>query len=512
MKKLFKFFAVTLVSAAAISLSACGEDKPDGGEVTEEILSVDPETLTFASDDAEPQTVKVTSTSPWTAKVSDGWIVISPASGVSDGNITVTVEAGSGARSGSVTVESGELSETVTVNQEPPVFIPVTDVELDKTSLEMRIGDEVQLTATVIPEEATNMEVIWDSSEDAIATVDENGLVKAVAPGPVTITVVTVDGNHEAFCEITVLSPEIYIVGAETDSSYVTYAWMWHDGVLERVSNNRSEAFFVTVSGDDVYVAGRESSSPSDYLQLATVWKNGEARKLGVLNSFARSVFVSGDDVYVCGMENDADYVSHATVWLNGQPQVLSPNHSDAKSIVVAGNDVYVAGEEMGADNKTYATIWKNGEAIRLSDNASSALSVYVSGDDVHVAWFETIAGEMGSSDFARIWKNGVSRDLDDTPAHPNGLYVDGEDVYVAGITYADRDMNGNATLWVNGESLPLSSSLSSAAALSVSGSDIYAVGEDSGSGSVKHAILWKNSAAETVNTNDSRANSIFVR
>lgn len=85
-----------------------------------------------------------------------------------------------------------------------PDPIPVTGVTLDKTEAELEIGATVQLTATVAPADATNKALVWSTSDAAIATVSDTGLVTAVAAGTATITVKTVDGEFTATCTITV--------------------------------------------------------------------------------------------------------------------------------------------------------------------------------------------------------------------------------------------------------------------------------------------------------------------
>ena len=68
-------------------------------------------------------------------------------------------------------------------------------------------GETVQLTATVTPDNAANKKVTWISSDNKVATVDENGVVTAVANGTVTITVTTEDGGKTATITITVNIP-----------------------------------------------------------------------------------------------------------------------------------------------------------------------------------------------------------------------------------------------------------------------------------------------------------------
>ena len=67
----------------------------------------------------------------------------------------------------------------------------------------MTEGDELTLTATVIPDNATNKNVTWSSSDSTVATVS-NGKVRALKSGKVIITAKAEGGNKQATCEIKV--------------------------------------------------------------------------------------------------------------------------------------------------------------------------------------------------------------------------------------------------------------------------------------------------------------------
>lgn len=82
--------------------------------------------------------------------------------------------------------------------------IPVTGVSLNKTSIDLKVGDDFQLLASVLPEDATDKRVTWDSDDESIATVDDKGLVKAVKVGKAKISVYTHDGDFTKVCEVTV--------------------------------------------------------------------------------------------------------------------------------------------------------------------------------------------------------------------------------------------------------------------------------------------------------------------
>ncbi|MBR5274070.1 MAG: Ig domain-containing protein, partial [Bacteroidales bacterium] len=83
---------------------------------------------------------------------------------------------------------------------------PVTGVSLDKTAYEMTEGDEFLLTATITPDNATNKNVTWSSSDSSVASV-VNGKVTALKAGTATITVKTEDGDKAASCSLTVKRP-----------------------------------------------------------------------------------------------------------------------------------------------------------------------------------------------------------------------------------------------------------------------------------------------------------------
>lgn len=82
--------------------------------------------------------------------------------------------------------------------------VSVTGVSLDKPALELTEGDTTTLTATVTPDNATNTDVTWSSTNPSVATVDAEGNVTAVAAGTATITVTTVDEEMTATCVVTV--------------------------------------------------------------------------------------------------------------------------------------------------------------------------------------------------------------------------------------------------------------------------------------------------------------------
>ncbi|MDO5114813.1 MAG: Ig-like domain-containing protein [Synergistaceae bacterium] len=151
--------------------------------------------------------VTSTSISPDIASIDNSWPY--RLTGIADGRATLTaanveIKATNFASIGSAVTPgiSADLSCAVTVV--PP--IAVTGVTLSSTELNLTAGSSntAQLTATVLPAGATNRNVSWSSDNSAVATVDANGLVTAIAAGTATITVTTEEGAFTATCAVTV--------------------------------------------------------------------------------------------------------------------------------------------------------------------------------------------------------------------------------------------------------------------------------------------------------------------
>ena len=120
----------------------------------------------------------------------------------------------------------------------------VTDITLDKTKTEVGVYEMKMLWATVLPEDAGNKKVKWESSDETIATVSESGssgIVVGWKKGSCTITCRAADGGGAiAQCQVTVSDENMYVdlglpsgtlwakwnVGAHSPEEYGDYfAW-----------------------------------------------------------------------------------------------------------------------------------------------------------------------------------------------------------------------------------------------------------------------------------------------
>ena len=106
-------------------------------------------------------------------------------------------------------------TEKIIIKVTDPTKKHIENIELDKNQIELKKGEYNVLIATITPEDTIDSkEIVWTSSNQDIATVDENGNVTAQKNGTATITVETVNGK-KATCKVTVKSVQGDVNGDE---------------------------------------------------------------------------------------------------------------------------------------------------------------------------------------------------------------------------------------------------------------------------------------------------------
>jgi len=114
-----------------------------------------------------------------------------------DGNGKVSLlKEGTATVTASATDESG-VTATCNMSVRNPLVL-VSSISLDPTSVERKEGDQVQINATVLPEDATNKTISWSSSDESIAIVDGSGLISLLKRGTAIITASATDGSSVA--------------------------------------------------------------------------------------------------------------------------------------------------------------------------------------------------------------------------------------------------------------------------------------------------------------------------
>lgn len=105
-----------------------------------------------------------------------------------------------------VTTEVGGFTDSITVS----VVVPVEGIKLDKEFLRLVLGDEpVTLKPAIYPEDSTNKDIKWSSSNEAVVEVDETGAISAVGTGTAMITATSLNGGFTASSIVTVWDTQV---------------------------------------------------------------------------------------------------------------------------------------------------------------------------------------------------------------------------------------------------------------------------------------------------------------
>ena len=138
---------------------------------------------TVTPDDADDKTVTWETSDASIATVENGVVTA-----LVPGTVTITAKAGNRQATCEVTVKKR--------------YIPVTDIILNYTELNLEVGQKVTLSATVLPDDADNKVLSWTSSNVKVATISSRRQVTAKAAGTAIITAETAD--HSVTCVVTV--------------------------------------------------------------------------------------------------------------------------------------------------------------------------------------------------------------------------------------------------------------------------------------------------------------------
>ncbi len=133
-----------------------------------------------------------TSSNPSVVSVDENGII----KGLKEGTAIITVTSPNGKTASiEVKVESNEIkAKKIVVNEK---------------NISLSVGGLSQIMVKIEPANATNRELIWESSNPGVATVDDNGIIKGISPGTAIITVKTEDGTVESQIVVTIKEPEV---------------------------------------------------------------------------------------------------------------------------------------------------------------------------------------------------------------------------------------------------------------------------------------------------------------
>ena len=159
-----------------------------------------------------------------------------------------------------------------------PEVIAVTGVSLSQSELTLNVNESVALNATVSPENASNKNVSWSSSDETVATVNTNGVVNALKEGTATITVKTEDGEKTATCSVTVKPVSVTRVKLNHRQIYGDHGESFILTATVEPSNASNKKVTWTTSNDSIATVdnGRVTMTGSTVWESATITATSE--------------------------------------------------------------------------------------------------------------------------------------------------------------------------------------------------------------------------------------------
>ncbi|MGX7263279.1 Ig-like domain-containing protein [Enterococcus crotali] len=130
--------------------------------------------------------------------------------------------------------------------------IEAKDIQVDKQKVTLNIGESTDVKANVLPVNAANNKLHWDTTADQIATVDQNGKITATGPGVTIIDVSTDDGKITKYIEVTVtniVKPKEIVVETESVELNAGDSFDLKASVLPENASNKQLNFETTDEG-----------------------------------------------------------------------------------------------------------------------------------------------------------------------------------------------------------------------------------------------------------------------
>ncbi|MCX6230071.1 MAG: Ig-like domain-containing protein [Bacteroidetes bacterium] len=149
------------------------------------------------------------------------------------------------------------MNATIWLASSASVATSVTGVNILPTTLPLTAGgSSFQLTASILPSNATNQNISWSSNNTNVATVSSTGMVAPVAAGNCIITVTTQDGNHTASCTVTVAN-QVGVQEMKEDEKISIFPSPTSDRVYVKAETSFNKDFsinFFNIIGKEEYV------------------------------------------------------------------------------------------------------------------------------------------------------------------------------------------------------------------------------------------------------------------
>jgi uncharacterized protein YjdB len=407
-----------------------------------------------------------------------------------------------------ITSESGNSKAICTVVVSKKTF----DLELNLGSLRLYPYPEYAQTLEVLTDVDGN-EIIWESSDPSIATIDQEGNVTPLALGETTITA----GFDEFFVDCLVEVVEGPVTLIELDQTAVIMKTF----KTAQLSIDNIEYDSAAMENEEYNL---EESSPiweSSNPDIVSVDDEGNLTSYGVEGNVTISVTVDNLTVeatvtvtpaviYVAGYDN-----VRAILWKNNEVTYITDgneNESEAEFVHVTDvDDIYTTGH-VGTSGSRSVKLWDdNQEQYEFTDGTEDARGkgILMHNNEIYALGYEDVDTNGSVRRIAKIWKSGTPEseyELTDGTKDANAysFFVYSGVFYVGGYEKATTSTNSDLIpkVWMRNDDinqeivLPHNNADGIAYSMAELNGDIYAVGYDRQDG-ILTSVLWKKNSNE---------------
>lgn len=348
------------------------------------------------------------------------------------------------------TTEDGgyHSSVTITVTQSASDLHPVTGITLDKTELNLSVGDNSIVVPTIYPSNADNKSVTYTSSNTSVATVSDFGVVTGLAKGPAVITATTVDGGFVANAVVNVkknvtavtlnkntlvLNPsatETLIATVHpTDANNTTLTWSSSNtnvvvvssgGVVYAMGSGMSLVTVTSVDGSytasclvtvapavsgvslnkysvDLSVGEKEqlvgTIEPTNAINKNITWASSDS-SIATVSSTGIVTAISGGSVYIHATSEDGGYVGTALVKV--KVPVTAVVIDDEELTLNIGGNYSLVGTVLPVQASNKNVTWTSSNSTIVSVNSQG--KVFAIGSGQSLVTVTTLDGRLEDS------------------------------------------------------------------------------------------------------------------
>ncbi|MYL69893.1 hypothetical protein GLW00_03470 [Halobacillus litoralis] len=277
------------------------------------------------------------------------------------------------------------------IGNPPPKEVPVIGISFKTTDFYLQVGNTIKLEAIVLPENADNKAVEWNSSNTTIATVTSDGEVKAIVEGQVTITATTVDGGFTASANIIIESSLLYYNFRNRNGSVdniILDEYMQLPATLNNVAHDEQSGFVndlgvMLTSNSFVTIPTSDSSLPFDI-------NNGGLTLVVSLHNPIGAFYKTNSGKVVSFFLNGIIYAYFKYIDGTGTEKSLSMADDTGKKLNSNFTDGYRDVILDGEENVFIVTLKENGEGQMYLNGYVS--EIYKAND--FVEWVNTLKNE----------------------------------------------------------------------------------------------------------------------